>query len=112
MTKSSRFPISTHYGSNGSSLDHSSLGLRGHQRLNATPDRTRIGTNDFVDFLSLFEKVKGGHGASPNLLCDVGNSFDVNLVELHVGVLLAEFLDLGGDQAAGSTPWGPGIEYD
>ena len=66
----------------------------------------------FVELLAVLEEKESGHGTDTELGSNLGQLVDVDLVELGVGVLVAELLDLGGDGLARTAPGSEAVNDD
>ena len=80
--------------------------------LDASLQGRRVGTDNLTNLLAVLEDQESRHGADTELSSDVGELVDIDLVELGVGVLLAEGVDLGRDRLAGTAPVGVGVDDD
>lgn len=78
--------------------------------LDGSLESGRVGTDNLSDELAVLVDVEGRHGTDANVGSDVGQLVNVDLVEGGVGVLLAEFLDLGSDGLARTAPGGEEVD--
>jgi hypothetical protein len=70
----------------------------------------RVGTLNLGLALTTVVEVEGRHSGDTVGSSDLSELIDVDLVEAHVGVGLAELLQLRGDSLAGTAP--DGVEVD
>lgn len=80
--------------------------------LDGSLQRGRVGADNLFDLLAALEEHEGGHGTHAQVGGHIAQLVDIDLVELGVGVLLAELGDLGGDGLAGTAPGGEAVEDD
>jgi hypothetical protein len=80
------------------------------QGLDAIFNDARLSANNFSDLLTALEKHESRHSCHIKLLCDVRDRFDVNLVELDIGVVLAPLFELGRNGLTRRTPLGIAVE--
>lgn len=78
--------------------------------LDSSLDGRGVGTLDLLHTLTIVVEVEGRHGRDTVGSGNLGEFIDIDLVELDVGVLLAELLEGRGDGLAGTAP--DGVEVD
>ena len=78
--------------------------------LESSLDGRGVGTLDLLHTLTTVVEVEGRHGRDTVGSGNLGEVIDIDLVELDVGVLLAELLKGRGDGLAGTAP--DGVEVD
>lgn len=72
--------------------------------------RTRCGSNDFVDYLSILDEQDGGHVAYTELYCQVFALFHIALAYYGLSLVVGcKSLDDGSDALAWSAPGCPKV---
>lgn len=80
--------------------------------LQTSLDSGRVSTLDFLNTLALVVEVESRHGRDTVVSGNGSKLIDVNLVELDVGVGVAQLLQKGGDGLAGTAPCGEEVDDD
>lgn len=63
------------------------------QGAHSSSDSRGLGATDLVNILAILEEEKGGHSGDAVLSSNIRNLLNIDLVELDVFVLSAQFLD-------------------
>ena len=82
------------------------------QFLHSSSDSRGHGTTDLVNILAILEEEKGGHSRDAVISSNIRNLLNIDLVELDIFVLSAQFLDQGSDGLAGTTPLSMEVDED
>lgn len=82
------------------------------QLLHSSSDSRGHGTTDLVNILAILEEEKGGHSRDAVISSNIRNLLNIDLVELDIFVLSAQFLDQGSDGLAGTTPLSMEVDED
>ena len=82
------------------------------QLLETSLDRRGVGAADGFNFLPVLQEEESGHGRDAVLRSDLLQLVDVDLVELDVGMGLAQLLNLRSDGLAGPAPLSEEIDKD